>query len=262
MSSLSMDITINDINKLDIFTNLFQNIKLFTGSINIHCNKERMYIQTMDTSKISIVDIMIPKEWFCSYHCDSPIVIGISTLIFYKLLSSRDKSQTMQLIYDIEEKDKLFVHMKSVKKTVFDRDFEAPLIDLDSELLSVPIIEYEADIILPSLDFALLINQLRGFGETLQFVCNENHIEMISKSIDSGKMSVSVEISNLSSFEIEEEKELNMSFSLSPLHNICQFCKIFPEVDIKLHSEYPLYIRFKHEQLSICFFLAPRIVEE
>ena len=140
--------------------------------------------------------------------------------------------------------------------------FEAPLIDLDSELLSVPIIEYEADIILPSLDFALLINQLRGFGETLQFVCNENHIEMISKSIDSGKMSVSVEISNLSSFEIEEEKELNMSFSLSPLHNICQFCKIFPEVDIKLHSEYPLYIRFKHEQLSICFFLAPRIVEE
>ena len=30
----------------------------------------------------------------------------------------------MQIIYKIEEKDKLFVHMNSINKTVFDRDFE------------------------------------------------------------------------------------------------------------------------------------------
>ena len=257
-----MDITINDINKLETFTNLFQHLKLFTGSINIHCNEEQMYIQTMDSSKISIIDIMIPKTWFCSYKCDSSIVIGISTVILHKLLSSRDKTQTMQIIYKIEEKDKLFVHMNSIHKTVFDRDFEAPLIELETELMNVPIIEYQADILLTSTDFALLISQLRGFGETLQFVCNENHIEMISKSIDSGKMSVFVEISNLSSFEIEEDIELNMSFSLNPLHNICQYCKSFPQVDIKLHSEYPLYIRFKEDNLIISFYLAPRIVEE
>ena len=258
-----MNISIDNIEKLEIFTNIFQNIKLFTGTINIHCNEERMYIQTMDSSKIAIMDISIPKQWFCSYHCNSDVIIGISTIIFYKLLFSRDKSQTMQLVYEIDEKDKLFVHMKSsLRKTVFDRDFEAPLIDLDTEIIHVPIIEYEADIILPSIDFALLINQLRGFGETLQFVCNENHIEMISKSIDSGKMSVSVEISNLSSFEIEEEKEIDMSFSLNLVHNICQYCKLFPIVAIRLHSEYPLYINFMHEELSICFFLAPRIVDE
>ena len=50
-----MDITINDINKLETFTNLFQHLKLFTGSINIHCNEEQMYIQTMDSSTIIII---------------------------------------------------------------------------------------------------------------------------------------------------------------------------------------------------------------
>ena len=75
-------------------------------------------------------------------------------------------------------------------------------------------------------------------------------------------LSVSVEIAHLSSFEIEEDKELNMSFSLNPLHNICQFCKIFNQVEIKLHSDYPLYIKFNHEELIISFFLAPRITED
>ena len=257
-----MEITITDSNKLDIFSSIFQNIKLFTTAITLQCDKERMYIQTMDSSKISIVEIIIPAKWFSTYKCDSNISISISTIIFYKLLSSRDKGQTMKIIYETEEKDKLFVHMESEEKTVFDRDFEAPLIDLDIEDMVVPIIEYEAEIILPSINFGLLINQLRGFGETLQFVCNENQIEMISKSIDSGKMSVSVEIAHLSSFEIEEDKELNMSFSLNPLHNICQFCKIFNQVEIKLHSDYPLYIKFNHEELIISFFLAPRITED
>jgi hypothetical protein len=60
--------------------------------------------------------------------------------------------------------------LQSSIKTVFNRDFEVPLIDLCSDVLMIPIIEYQADVSLPIVDFALLINQLRSFGETLEFV--------------------------------------------------------------------------------------------
>lgn len=54
-------------------------------------------------------------------------------------------------------------------------------------------------------------------------------------------MSVFVWITSLSSFEVEEAIELSISFSLSPQNNICQY------INIKLDSEYPLYIRFTDE---------------
>jgi proliferating cell nuclear antigen len=257
-----MDISINNIAKVEIFATLFQNMKLFTDQINIDCNEDRMYIQTMDNCKISILEITIPKSWFCSYSCPTPINLGINSSIFYKILSSRDKIQTMHICYDINDEDKLFVHMKSTMKTVFDRNFEVPLIDLISDIMMIPEIEYQADISLPSLDFSLLINQLRGFGETLEFVCNENKIEMISKSIDQGKMSVSVEIDDLSSFAIEEEKELNMSFTLSNLHSIGSYSKISKDVEIKMHESYPLFLGYFNEELTIKIFLAPKISED
>ena len=117
-----MNISINNLTKVETFAILFQNIKLFTEYINIDCNEERIYIQTMDNSKTSILEITIPKTWFCSYSCPIPVTLGINASIFYKILSSRDKVQTMQINYDTAEEDKLFIHMESSIKTVFDRN--------------------------------------------------------------------------------------------------------------------------------------------
>jgi proliferating cell nuclear antigen len=260
---IKMEICINSLTKLETFVTIFQNMKLITDSVNIDCNEERMYIQTMCTSKISILEITIPKAWFCTYSCPTPINVGINCGMFHKILNAREKSQTMQILYDVEgDTDKLFVHMKSPIKTVFDRDFEVLLIDLESEMMEIPEIEYSADISLPSTDFALLINQLKNFGDTLQIQCNEDKIEMVSSSIESGKMSVSLKIDDLTGFAIEEGKQLNMSFSLNLLHIICSYSKISKEVDIKMSENYPLYICYNNEELSIKHFIAPKISED
>jgi proliferating cell nuclear antigen len=257
-----MNISLNNLLKVDIFTSLFQNIKLFTDQINIDCNSERIYIQTMDNSKIAILEITIPSSWFCSYSCDVPVTLGINSSIFYRILTCREKIQSMNIIFSNEDEDKLFVQMTSVVKTVFDRNFEVPLIELNTETMMIPDIEYQADISLPSADFALLINQLRGFGETLEFVCNENKIEMISMSQDQGKMSVLVDIEDLSGFAIEENRELKMCFGLNNLHTISLYSKISKDVDIKMHEDFPLLVCYNNEELSIKMFLAPRISDE
>ena len=258
-----MEICINNLLKLEIFTSIFQHMKLITESVNIDCNEDRMYIQTMDNSKISILEITIPKSWFCHYSCPVPVIVGVNSSMFHRILTARDKVQTMQILYDVEsECDKLFIYMKSPIKTVFDRDFEVPLIELDTETMSIPEMEYHADISLPSADFALLINQLKGFGDTLQILCNEHKIEMISKSIEQGRMSVSVKIDDLTGFAIEENKELNMCFSLNLLQIICSYSKISKEVEIKMFENYPLFICYSNDELKIRHFIAPKISDD
>ena len=254
-----MNIQLNNLIKVDEFTMLFQNMKLFADHINIDINDERMYIQTMDNCKISLLEVVIPKSWFCDYSCPIPVTLGINTNIFHKILSSRDKVQTMHMYYNTAEEDKLYIDMESSMKTVFDRKFEVPLMDLNYDVMNITDMEYQADISLPSTDFALLINQLRGFGDSVQFVCNESKIEMISKSIEQGKMSVIVEIDELSAYAIEEDQEINMSFSLKCLHNMCSFSKIYKDVEIKMHSESPLYICYSDNDLYVKIFLAPQM---
>jgi len=292
-----MDFKINNQSKIDIFTTIFQTIKGIAEHIVIYFTDEKMFIQTMDSSKVSVLEIVILCSWFDFYSCQhDDIKIGINTNILYKILSSREKTQTIHFEYNTEDdscnQDKLFVNMESViedkitnsviipsseinsneittvglknHKDVYNRYFEVPLIDLENELMEIPDIEYEAEISLPSTNFAILIYQLKGFGEVLNIKCNENDIQFISKSMESGSMRVEIKIDELTGFSIIEGENINVSFGLQYLNTISSYCKISKTVELKIRRNYPIRIDYLFgetgsEEGSIKFFLSPKI---
>jgi len=52
-----MNIIIRNPQKAECFSALFQHIHMFTDHINIIFEKEKMYLQSMDSSKVSIFEI-------------------------------------------------------------------------------------------------------------------------------------------------------------------------------------------------------------
>jgi proliferating cell nuclear antigen PCNA len=257
-----MEIQINQLNRAEIFTNLFQHIKLFTEHINVNFKTDSLFIQAMDRSHVSIFEIHLPKSWFDVYTIEPPngITLGINTTLIYRVLHSRDKGQRICIKYDETNDDKLQLHMNSESNVNFDKHFEVPLIDIDLEMMDIPAIEYHAEFSLQSLSFSTLIDQLKMFGDTLQIKCSEEKIQLFSESMESGKMIVDIPIDDLTSFAIEENKELNISFSLIHLHNICLYSKITKEVDVFLNTDYPILIRYllDDEDAKLLFYLAPK----
>ena len=66
-----MNISIKDPSKSDIFGIIFQHIKVFTEDIIILFEKERVFFQSMDSSRVSIFELYIPSNWFDTYeHTD------------------------------------------------------------------------------------------------------------------------------------------------------------------------------------------------
>ena len=94
-----MNICVTNIEKAEIFTGLFQHIKAFTEQVNIIFEKERMYIQTMDSSRVSIIEMDLHSSWFDRYEHthNGTITIGINATILYKVLNSREKTQTIHI---------------------------------------------------------------------------------------------------------------------------------------------------------------------
>ena len=261
-----MNISIRNPHKLEVFSAIFHNMKLFSDNINISLEETGLFIQAIDAGHVSVVELSIPNVWFDNYAVNSSMTIGINSVIFYKILSTRDKSQNIQIESD-EDPDTLLIKFISQDSAVFDKTFEVPLIDIDTDIMSIPTIEYQAEFSLPSINFNNLMNQLKMFGENMDIDCSEDKILLYSSSIDSGKMSVEIKIDDLNSFSIDEGEQLEMSFSLPYLYNISQFHKISKEVCLKFKRNYPVQILYNlgtetEPDASLRFYLAPKIKDD
>ena len=256
-----MNIQISNLVKAETFAAIFQNMKLFADNINLVFADDKMFVQAIDSGHVSIIELNVPAAWFDAYEPTNS-TIGVNSVIFFKILSTRDKCQSIEI--QCMDNDKLLIKFVSDNKTVFDKTFEMPLVDLDAEMMSVPDMEYQAEFTLPSTNFYGLVSQLKMFGETMDIECSEEKIVLFSNSQDCGTMSAEVRIDDLTSFSIEEGEHIKMSFSLLYLYNISQFHKLSKEVELKFKKGYPVQVVYNlgEEDTNLRFYLAPKISDE
>jgi len=257
-----MKVTISNLAKSETFATIFQYIKNFSEQINIRFSDDRMYIQTMDSSRVSIVEIEIPKAWFDVYDVSTSTTVGISAAILGRILCSRDKKQIIEIDIPTDGCDNFTLHFLNGQhtSTTFEKHFEIPMIDLDTETMNIPSMEYQAEFSLPSGHFSEIINQLKMFGDTLEITCSEEKIALYSKSPENGKMEVEIKIDDLTNFAINEGESLQLSYSLTYLHYICLYNKLAKEVEIKLYDQFPLQVVYNlGEEATLKFFLAPKL---
>jgi len=256
-----MEILIKNPTNSEIFTTLFQHMKLFTENLNVYFHQDKVFIQGMDHAHVSIFEINLPKLWFDEYKLETGITIGINTNMLFKVLNTRDKSHNIHLILNDENSDKLEIHLLSENNNVMNLNYVIPLIDIDSEIMYIPDTEYQAEISLPSTTFSTLIDQMKLFGETFNIICNEEKVQMNSESIDFGKMYVDIPIDDLNSYAIEEDETLNLSYSISHLKNICFYSKISKDIDIYLKKDFPIKLVYSlnSDEAHATFYLAPKI---
>lgn len=256
-----MEIIIHSSTTADLFAGLFQHIKMFGENINLFFGPDKMYVQGMDNSRISIIEIHLPADWFDKYKVkQNGITIGINGTFLFKVLSMRDKKQTMTLTLEEETSDQLCIQFSSEDKSVFDKYFEIPLLDVDMETMHIPDMDYHAEFSLSAATFSTLIEQMRMFGDTLNIHCSEEQIQLVSNSDSNGKMNVDISIDDLNAFSINEGDILNLSFSLTQMHNICLYSKCAKDMDIYLTENFPIKIKYDlGGDARLIFYLAPKV---
>lgn len=279
-----MNIVINNAIKADIFVSLFQHISKFTENVNLMFETDRFYMQSMNTAHVVILEICLPKEWFDIYEIEGgSLKIGINTALFYKVLKKREKTQQINICYQNATNDKLqFFFTTNIqssssssssidetnntkkKDEVFDKDFEIPLVDVEEEILSIPDMEYQAELSLSTDKFANLISQLKDFGETLEIQCSEDKITLSAHSCENGKMITRILIEDLTEFSIEENENIQMEFALRYLYDICLYQKLSKLVELKISKDFPIRIMYPlgvEKDATFLFYLAPKMAD-
>lgn len=79
-------------------------------------------------------------------------------------------------------------------------------------------------------------DQLSNFGDSIQFLCKEDSVHLISGSIE-GKMDINILSDKIETYEVDEGCDMNTQFQLRYLQTMANFQKINKYIDIMMSEE-------------------------
>jgi proliferating cell nuclear antigen PCNA len=262
-----MELSISTKHKFDAFSGVFRNLPVFMDIVNMNVDKNGIYIQGMDNSQVSLFELNLTDDWFDSFETDKKYVLGIHCATFYKVIQClEDNEQVLKLKYS--DGDSLNVSLEGSSKKI-NKYFELPLVDIDVDVMQIPITEYSVDMEIKSVAIANYINQLMIFDENFTIKCNKDNIIMKSKS-ESGSMSIEMSEDSIMLYAIEEELNLEQYFALTYIKNMCSFAKTTQSIVLSLKDETPLRLHQSFDEVDIFensksymrFYVAPKIDDD
>ena len=261
-----MILTIENKAKMEMFVALFQLLKNWGSYLNLHFEKNQLYIQSMDKSHICLSNIIIKDKWFSSWVIDpsKETNISVDATNFATMMNYALKHSKLEIKFEDEiDPDKLFINLSNGKtdKSNFDHFFELGLIDVEDDTLGIPDVEYDVDFTINSKKFSELISELMVFGSNLNIICSEEVLEF-NASGDAGKLKVNIPIDDLTEYAISEGEKMDISYSLNHIGKMCLSTKLGVNVSLSISTEFPMALKYDLGDDSIvAFYIAPKIAD-
>ena len=238
--------------KANIFTSILACIQQLNSEVVLRLDEDKLCIQGMDSSHVSMYELKLLKEWFEEFNITESNTYGFSCDIINKILSKRKDKQDICIDFEDETNIKFIFTDDISKKT-----YTVSSLDVDVETLEVPDQEYDIDIGISSKLFKDTVDELETFFDDALLKCDENTVNFIGKN-DIVQSDIEIDTENMLSYEYTEEMEMRLS--LRYLKIITSISKICNEVLLHLHSESPLRIDFQFDDdHNFKFYLAPKL---
>ena len=261
-----MKIILIEKTKKDKLLSLFQLIKLSSQSIHFYFQETKLFIQGMNSSHSSLFEIYLNYDWF-DYIEKDVASFTIDSSIFYSILSISSENQFLLLEY-ILDNDKLFISYINNKEIInylpsysftesihYNKYFEIVLIDIEYDVLKIPVLDYDAEMSLCPKIWNELLTQLSLFADKIKIKCNEEIIQL--KSIgEQGEMKINISIDDIQEYCINEGEEMEMLFNLHLLSKLSLTTKLSNSIIISFKKEYPLQIKYVFDNNILVFYIS------
>jgi proliferating cell nuclear antigen PCNA len=257
-----MIFTISD-KKKEVFISLFGLLKNASSLITLYFDNQKIHIQGMDKSHVCLFDTVIHKDWFNSYQFDNNDIdnICIDSIVFYNIISSANENHTIYIHFSgkIDTLNIDLLMEENGSKGLYSKYFKIPLANVEYDLLTIPMVEYDAEITIPSKTILEITTQMNSFGSDINLVCTEDNIHLITNGIN-GEMKVNIPIDDLTEYAICEGDQIDIKYSLQYIHKMCISNKLGNDIEIGISKEYPMRIKYNLGiNSNLLFFLAPKI---
>jgi len=233
--------------------------------VNFDCSEKGLQVQSMDSSHVALVSLLLRESAFSEFKCDRPASLGMNVDSLGKILKMCGPSDSLKLRWATDA-DVVSFQCESGED---DRiaDFELKLMQIESEHMEIPEQHYKVVAKLPSAEFQKICRDLKEFGETMQVKASK---EGITFSVQGDMGAGNVMLKPREAEKPEEKVTLTVhepvaaTFALRYLVNFAKAAPLCGTVELGLGPDAPLLVRYNLENADnghMQFYLAPKIDE-
>merc|ERR1739845_335998 len=143
--------------------------------VNFDCSEKGLQVQSMDSSHVALVSLLLRESAFKDFKCDRPTSLGMNVDSLGKILKMCGPNDSLKLKWQ-NDADTLNFQCESSDE---DRiaDFDLKLMQIESEHMEIPEQHYKVVARLPSSEFQKICKDLKEFGETMQMKASKEGIK-------------------------------------------------------------------------------------
>eukprot|EP00442_Polarella_glacialis_P058572 CAMPEP_0115138008 /NCGR_PEP_ID=MMETSP0227-20121206/57401_1 /TAXON_ID=89957 /ORGANISM="Polarella glacialis, Strain CCMP 1383" /LENGTH=259 /DNA_ID=CAMNT_0002545527 /DNA_START=64 /DNA_END=843 /DNA_ORIENTATION=+ len=233
--------------------------------VNFDCSEKGISVQSMDSSHVALVSLLLRESAFAEFKCDRAMSLGMNVDSLAKIFKMCGPTDSLKLRRDGDADTVNF----QCERTDDDRisDFDLKLMQIESEHMEIPEQHYKVICKMPSTEFQKICRDLKEFGETIQVSASKDGIKFsVQGDIGAGNVMLKPRESEKAEDKVTltVHEPVTATFALRYLVNFAKAAPLCPVVELGLGPDAPLMVKYDLETAEhghMMFYLAPKIDE-
>merc|ERR1712226_502209 len=224
-----------------LFKKVVDAMKDLCKEVNFDCSEKGLQVQSMDSSHVALVSLMLRESAFADFKCDRPTSLGMNIESLAKIFKMCGPNDSLKLAYQNDADTLNFQCECSSDDRI--ADFDLKLMQIESEHIEIPEQQYKVVVKMPSGEFQKICKDLKEFGETMQIKASK---EGITFCVQGNTGSGNVLLKPRESEKAEDRVALTVhepvtaTFALRYLVNFAKAAPLSGSVELGLGPDAPL----------------------
>jgi len=236
---------------------IFKAIQHTNPMVNLDFTMDGVHIMSMDTSKTSLVKLVLSKDYFESYLCPNTMTIGVYTETLCNVLQKIKKNQ---LGWKASDNALTIVCHTADQKT----EFSLRAIDIEEDALDIPELQDDVAVTMHPATVKDITDKLLMGKTDVHININNQNIKLISESTEFGKITHTEPIVGgrlkLDAFR----NDVAISLSFHAIRSMCIFSTCGEnECYLGFSNQMPSRLKVTLSRTSsLSLYVAPKIVDD
>merc|ERR1712093_247435 len=233
--------------------------------VNFDCSEKGIQVQSMDSSHVALVSLLLRECAFVDFKCDRPTSLGMNVDSLSKVFKICGPNDSLKLKWQHDADTLNFQCENSEDDRI--ADFDLKLMQIESEHMEIPEQHYKVVARLPSGEFQKICRDLKEFGETMQVSASKDGIRFsVQGDVGAGNVMLKPREAEKSEDKVTltVHEPVTATFALRYLVTFAKAAPLCGTVELGLGPDAPLLVKYDLETGDngfLQFYLAPKIDE-
>jgi len=231
--------------------------------VNFDCSERGMQVQSMDSSHVALVSLLLRESAFSEFKCERPTSLGMNVESLAKILKMCGPGDSLKIKW-MSDADMVNFQCEAGGDDRIS-DFDLKLMQIESEHMEIPEQHYKVTAKLPSNEFQKICRDLKEFGETMQVKASKEGITFsVAGDVGAGNVMLKPRDSDRPEEKVAltVQEPVTATFALRYLVNFAKAAPLSGSVELGLGPDAPLLVKYDLETTAnghMQFYLAPKI---